>query len=179
MWTPSTDRYLLIVNNIWFPSLRIFLRTTGHLDELQGAQSRQSPLKLTPQLGRHKSQSGVSGSVVYKKTPGLFKIGKEREEKVRWQKAPRAHYELAMSDELFRDSKGPAASRFIDCSKKKVPIWGSVPTVYSSSPRGKNEQRSSDFGQAPVDLRPVGDRGGPPQRGSLLLETIMEGVVNY
>lgn len=165
MWTPSTDRNLLIVNNIWFPSLRIFLRTTGHLDELQGAQSRQSPLKLTPQFGRHKSQSGVSGSVVYKKTPGLFKIGKEREEKVRWQKAPRAHYELAMSDELFRDSKGPAATRFIDCSKK-VPIWGSVPTVYSSSPRGKTSKEAQTLGRHLLIYDLLGTeedrrRGGP------------------
>lgn len=44
----------------------------------QGAQSRESPLRLTPQLGKHKSQTPVSGSVVYTKTPGPFKKSKER-----------------------------------------------------------------------------------------------------
>ena len=44
-------------------------------------QSRESPLRLTPQFDAHKSQTPVSGSVVYKKTPGPFKIGKERGKK--------------------------------------------------------------------------------------------------
>lgn len=117
MWTPSTDRYLLIIfdSRAWeyfYAQPDTWMNFREHKADRVHWNSHLS-------FGRHKSQSGVSGSVVYKKTPGLFKIGKEREEKVRWQKAPRAHYELAMSDELFRDSKGPAASRFIDCSKKK------------------------------------------------------------
>lgn len=44
----------------------------------QRAQSRESPLRLTPLLGRYKSQSAVSGSVVYTKTAGPFKKSKER-----------------------------------------------------------------------------------------------------
>lgn len=75
--TDYTDTYLIPEPE------KIFTHKRTLEDELQGAQSRQSPLKLTPQFGRHKSQSAVSGSVVYKKTPGLFKMGKEREEKVR------------------------------------------------------------------------------------------------
>lgn len=89
----------------------------------QRAQSRESPLTLTPLLGRHKSQSAVSGSVVYTKTAGPFKKCKERKgrgKKVRWQKTRRRHYELAMSDELFRDTNRPAATWFIDCSKKSA-----------------------------------------------------------
>lgn len=82
-----------------------------------GAQSWESPLRLTPQFGKHKSQTPVSCSVVYKKTPGPFKMGKEREKKLCWQKTERRHYELAMSDELFKDTNGPGATWFIDCSK--------------------------------------------------------------
>lgn len=85
------------------------------------AQSIASPFRVTPRYDAQKSQTPVSGSVVYNKMPGSFKIGKEREEekkKLRWQKAGRRHYEPAMSDELFRDTNRPSATWFIDSSKK-------------------------------------------------------------
>lgn len=97
----------------------LFTHTIGHLRMNFRGQSGESPLRLTPQFDEHKSQSAVSGSVVYKKTPAPFKMGKERGEKVRWQKAGRRHYEPAMSDELFRDSNRPRATWFIDCSERK------------------------------------------------------------
>lgn len=43
-------------------------------------QRRESPLILTPQFDEHKSQTPVSGSVVYKKTPRPFKKGKKGRE---------------------------------------------------------------------------------------------------
>lgn len=104
-----------------FQAWEFFLRTIGHLrmNFRQAAQSGESPLRLTPQFGEHKSQTPVSGSVVYTKTPGPFKMGKRKgEKKLRWQKAARRHYELAMSDELFRDTNRPGVTWFIDCSKK-------------------------------------------------------------
>lgn len=110
---------LWIVNNILFPSLRIFLRTTGHW-RMNFREHKAERVHWNSHLSLAATKAKVQWAAQWctKKTPGLFKIGKEREEKVRWQKAPRAHYELAMSDELFRDSKGPAATCFIDCSKK-------------------------------------------------------------
>lgn len=44
------------------------------------AQSIASPFRVTPRYDAQKSQTPVSGSVVYNKMPGSFKIGKEREE---------------------------------------------------------------------------------------------------
>lgn len=87
---------------------------------------------------------------------------------VRWQKTRRRHYELAMSDELFRDTNRPAATWFIDCSQKKVPIRALFPLFTVCHPEKKTE---SDFGQTPVDLRPVGFRGVLSREKRLLLET--------
>lgn len=44
------------------------------------AQSIASPFRVTPRYDAQKSQTPVSGSVVYNKMPGSLKIGKEREE---------------------------------------------------------------------------------------------------
>lgn len=95
----------------------------------QGAQSRESPLRLTPQFGQHKSQTPVSCSVVYKKTPGPFKMGREREKNLCLQKTERRHYELAMSDELFKDTNRPGATWFIDCSKGANSFFSPLFTV--------------------------------------------------
>lgn len=84
-------------------------------------------MSLTPQFDEHKSQTPVSGSVASKKTPGPFKTAREREKKVRGQKARRRHYEPAMSDELFRDTNRPRATWFIDCSKKTKTKKKTVP----------------------------------------------------
>lgn len=160
----------------------LFTHTIGHLRMNFRGQSGESPLRLTPQFDEHKSQSAVSGSVVYKKTPAPFKMGKERGGKVRWQKAGRRHYEPAMSDELFRDSNRPRATWFIDCSerKKKVPIWAVSRTVYSLSRRENTcGRRSSDFGQTPVDLRPVGLWGALQQKAKAAAGDTMASGVNH
>lgn len=112
------------------------------------AQSIASPFRVTPRYDAQKSQTPVSGSVVYNKMPGSFKIGKEREEekkKLRWQKAGRRHYEPAMSDELFRDTNRPSATWFID-SSKKVPVWrvSSVFTEQITSKGKKGKKPESD-----------------------------------
>lgn len=51
-------------------------------------QSMESPLRLTPQFDAHKSQTPVSGSVVYKKMPGPFKTGERKGEKKCADKRP-------------------------------------------------------------------------------------------
>lgn len=112
------------------------------------AQSIASPFRVTPRYDAQKSQTPVSGSVVYNKMRGSFKIGKERKEekkKLRWQKAGRRHYEPAMSDELFRDTNRPSATWFID-SSKKVPVWriSSVFTEQITSKWKKVKKPESD-----------------------------------
>lgn len=123
------------------------------------AQSIASPFRVTPRYDAQKSQTPVSGSVVYNKMPGSFKIGKEREEerkKLRWQKAGRRHYEPAMSDELFRDTNRPSATWFID-SSKKVPVWR-ISSVFTEQITSKGKKREETrIRQSPVDFRPVED----------------------
>ncbi|MEQ2193689.1 hypothetical protein XENOCAPTIV_009919 [Xenoophorus captivus] len=79
-------------------------------------QSTETPLSLTPQFDAHKSQTPASSAASYKKIPGLFlnnEDRKERDKKLPRQKeGERKHYELGMSDELFRELVRP------DCTKK-------------------------------------------------------------
>lgn len=112
------------------------------------AQSIASPFRVTPRYDAQKRQTPVSGSVVYNKMPGSFKIGKEREEekkKLRWQKAGRRHYEPAMSDELFRDTNRPSATWFID-SSKKVPVWR-ISSVFTEQITSKGKKKGRNQNQ--------------------------------
>lgn len=51
-------------------------------------QSMESLLSPTPQFDAHKSQTPVSGSVVYKKMPGPFKMGEKKGRKKCADKRP-------------------------------------------------------------------------------------------
>lgn len=111
------------------------------------AQSIASPFRVTPRYDAQKSQTPVSGSVVYNKMPGSFKIGKEREEekkKLRWQKAGRRHYEPAMSDELFRDTNRPSATWFIDSSKKSASLEDFVSVYRTNHIKGEKKGRNQN-----------------------------------
>lgn len=123
------------------------------------AQSIASPFRVTPRYDAQKSQTPVSGSVVYNKMPGSFKIGKEREEekkkaaltkgreKTLWTRNERwiiQGHQQAQCDLVYRLlQKSASLEDFV--------------SVYRTNHIKGEKREETRIRQSPVDFRPVED----------------------
>lgn len=123
------------------------------------AQSMASPFRVTPRYDAQKSQTPVSGSVVYNKMRGSFKIGKEREEekkkaaltkgreKTLWTRNERwiiQGHQQAQCDLVYRLlQKSASLEDFV--------------SVYRTNHIKREKREETRIRQSPVDFRPVED----------------------
>lgn len=123
------------------------------------AQSMASPFRVTPRYDAQKSQTPVSGSVVYNKMRGSFKIGKEREEekkkaaltkgreKTLWTRNERwiiQGHQQAQCDLVYRLlQKSASLEDFV--------------SVYRTNHIKRKKREETRIRQSPVDFRPVED----------------------